>query len=224
MNLVLKTEDLWKLIVQLYLTSTFTVRCAYIFWIAFIAMYAAIGWYERFHSIRPKRKVKRHNYHGTLYIFGGVAAIIHHFSLHAGWAFYAPMCESGNSVALAVLGFVSMTVGLYLAFAGRVAIDGQWGIHIFDYHDKGKLVTRGIYQHCRHPIYAGQVAMAIGSVCLANNWWTSVFPLGTAVLSIWRAYREEHDLLVRFPAEFPEYRNVTPFIIPWVAGRQDDAE
>ena len=85
-----------------------------------------------------------------------------------------------------------------------------------------RLVTTGIFSYCRHPIYAGQILMTIGTVCIANNWWCSILPVGTTLYCVWRAWREDQDLLQRFNGEFTRYRDRTSFIVPWLAGKRDD--
>jgi len=205
----------------LYNGSSFAERIATIFWVVFAFLYVIIYRYEKAHGMLRPRDLKKVNYHGTLYIFGLIPAILHYGSQHAEWSFLVPITEHRFN-ALFMAGLVFLVVGLYLVSAARISLNGYWGLHIFDYakdsstNGKGKLITDGIYRHCRHPVYAGQLSMTIGTMMLCNNWWFALFPLGTLILCLLRAWREDNELGKRFPAEFEEYRNRTSFIIPWL--------
>lgn len=76
--------------------------------------------------------------------------------------------------------------------------------------DTGSLVTKGIYSKIRHPMYLGQIMMAVGfpiytrglvTLCLSAVW--------VAQILYWR-HLEEKDLIGRFE-EYGEYRKRTWF-------------
>ncbi len=76
--------------------------------------------------------------------------------------------------------------------------------------DKGLLVTRGIYSKIRHPMYLGQLLMAVGlpvfaeglvTLCLSIVWITQ--------LIFWKLL-EERQLLEKYP-EYQNYKKRTWF-------------
>ena len=215
-------NEVLKFFMEIYSTSTIPVRFAYIYWILFVLTYILLSSHEKSHDLTKKREVKFKNYHGTLYLFGALAIILHHGSIYAEWGITKLIATNANSVFwLGVIGFITMLYGLYLVAVARIALDGYWGVHVYKYDKeenggKGKLVDTGIYKHCRHPVYAGQIFMTIGTVLLANDWLVGVLPAGTFVLSIWRAVLEERDLKERFGHDFESYKNTTSFIIPYI--------
>jgi len=210
--------DIWKIIVELYNTSTVPVRFVYIFWTLFIAVYVLINFYEKIHNLVPKRELNFKNYHYTLFLLGGAAIIIHHGSLHANFMFYSEICSNPNMFWwLGIFGFIFMCFGLYLVGYARIILNGRWGVHVYTYlPDDELLTTNRIYSQCRHPVYAGQILMTIGSVMLCNNWWLIFFPVGTAILNIWRAKNEEKNLQDRFGEKYSNYKRKVSFIIPYI--------
>lgn len=215
-------SDVLKFFMDIYGTSTIPVRFAYIYWILFIGIYVLVERYEKTHNLLRDREVNFKNYHGTLYLFGFIVVVLHHGSLYANWGITTPISTAPNSsTGLGFIGFMVMGFGLYLVAEARVALNGYWGIHVYSYPvdengKRGELIRNGIYKHCRHPVYAGQISMTSGTVLLANDWLVAIFPAGTVILSIWRAIQEEKELHERFADEFIDYKKKTSFIIPYI--------
>lgn len=85
-----------------------------------------------------------------------------------------PCRPAGAAPALAAIGFVVLALGQGL----RVVTIG------LDYIRRGgrngrihadRLVTGGVFAHCRNPMYTGNIAMALGFLLIAGN------PIGVAV-------------------------------------------
>lgn len=207
---------------KVYELSSFPERIATIFWVLFVFLYVILNKYEVHHNLMPNRKRKTFNFHGTLFVAGLPPAFLHYASRHMGWTFYRSMVSEQAFGHLFTTGFIFLCLGLYFVYAGRIAMDGYWGVHIYEYDEdpatgtKGKLITSGVYKHCRHPVYLGQVLMTIGTMMLSNNWWFCIFPIVTAGMSFGRALNEHKDLKERFGKEYEEYRKNTPVFIPFV--------
>lgn len=215
--------DFLKFFLDIYNTTTVAVRFAYIYWIIFIVLYITFWYYDEYQKLQKPRETEEANYHGTLYLFGGIAILLHHGSLYAQWSFFSEMAQGTNVYWLGFIGFLIMGIGLYQVAAARMVLDGYWGPHIYKYPEgdngkEGELKTAGIYRFCRHPVYSGQIFMTIGTVMLSNNWWVSVLPIGTAFFSIWRARVEERDLHKRFSDEWVSYKKKVSFIVPCLRG------
>lgn len=108
-------------------------------------------------------------------------------------------------------------VGLALALLGQALRVLTIGL---DYVKRGgkrkrvyadRLVTGGLYAHCRNPMYTGNVLIALGALLLAGNPWAvavgGVFVL-VAYASIIAA--EEAYLLDRFGDQYAAYVHRTP--------------
>ncbi len=198
-----------EIIVNMYGQTTVSSRFAYIFWSMFVLIYLYTSLYERLHSLKKDRELTRWNYPFTLFILGGLSILIYHLTLANGYAKPLP----GNPKILGVVGFGIMMVGLAVVCWGRASINGYWGPNIYNYRTENRLVTVGVYKRTRHPVYDGQFLMTLGTVFMVDNLWIAFFPILTLVVNIWRAKREERDLLERFHDDFSNYRNTRPFFL-----------
>ena len=76
--------------------------------------------------------------------------------------------------------------------------------------DKGFLVTKGIYSKIRHPMYFGQILMAIGMPLFARGLVTLCLSIvWIAQILFWKV-TEERALLAKYP-EYEEYKKRTWF-------------
>jgi protein-S-isoprenylcysteine O-methyltransferase Ste14 len=82
-----------------------------------------------------------------------------------------------------------------------------------------RLVTGGLYGHCRNPMYVGNFFLILGLALASNSW---VFALvGTSLaLAMHRAIvaAEEHFLRSKFGSEFNAYSERVPRWVPKLAG------
>ncbi len=125
-----------------------------------------------------------------------------------------PMVSFGRYAGAAgAAGCALCIAGLVFAAWARVTLGRSWGMPM-TLHEKPELVTAGPYRYVRHPIYTGMSAMVIGS--------TLVFPLAVAwcvgmlVYMIVSAVREEHDMALRFPETYPDYKRHSKMLVPFV--------
>jgi protein-S-isoprenylcysteine O-methyltransferase Ste14 len=78
-----------------------------------------------------------------------------------------------------------------------------------------ELVTSGPYRFVRHPIYSGLLTAMLGTA-LANSL------IGLIVVAVLVAYFyycgivEEQNLATTFPKAYPEYRNRTKMLTPFL--------
>ncbi len=209
--------EFFKFIVAIYDKTTPSIRFAYIFWVLFIELYIFATALEKHNNLLKPREIKKTNYHGSLYISGGLAIMMHHGSQMYNWPFLVPISTGDNAYWLSIFGFSFMATGLYLVGAARCVLNGHWGPHIYKYSDPHNILkSSGIFEHTRHPVFFGQILMTVGTFMLSNNWCVGIFPLSTIYLNIWRARREEADLEDRFGGDFIEYRDKTSFMVPFI--------
>lgn len=92
----------------------------------------------------------------------------------------------------------------------------QWSLQarLIDNH---KLITSGVYQIVRHPIYAAMLGMLIATALIFSHWLVLIvalviFLIGTKI----RTGSEEKLLRVAFPQEYQEYARKVPAFVPFV--------
>lgn len=119
-----------------------------------------------------------------------------------------------RSVILAAIGAALFASGIALAVWARLHLGGNWGMPMTQ-RAEPELVTSGPYRFVRHPIYSGLLIAMLGTT-LVNNL------LGLIIVAVLVAYFyycgtvEERNLVSTFPAAYPEYRDKTKMLIPFL--------
>jgi len=77
------------------------------------------------------------------------------------------------------------------------------------------LITAGIYQRIRHPMYSSGFLVALSQIGLLQNWFSSLAGiLALGIFYVLRVPEEESMLLEKFGTGYQEYIEITPRIIP----------
>jgi protein-S-isoprenylcysteine O-methyltransferase Ste14 len=105
---------------------------------------------------------------------------------------------------------------VWLAVSALRELGKQWSLAARLTEDH-KLVTTGVYQIVRHPIYTAMLGMMLATGLVLSHWLvviaaTSVFYIGTKI----RTTFEERLLGDAFGAEFTEWKARVPGLIPFV--------
>jgi protein-S-isoprenylcysteine O-methyltransferase Ste14 len=117
---------------------------------------------------------------------------------------------------LLALGILFYFPGMAFVMWGRLALGRMYfvstglGAQLFADH---QLVTNGPYAIVRHPMYAGLICAAFGSLFLYQTWTTAVFAI-FAPFVLLRARREEQVLAIEFGDRWRDYCRRVPAIIP----------
>lgn len=120
-----------------------------------------------------------------------------------------------DPLPLQVVGALLYLAGLSVAIAGRLYLGDNW-VDLEDYQviPEQSLVTRGIYQYIRHPIYGGDILLLLGLELALNSWLVlGIIPLTAVVIRQARA--EERVLSRAFPG-YAGYQQRTKMLIPFV--------
>lgn len=83
---------------------------------------------------------------------------------------------------------------------------------LFEEEKPGQLVTRGLYNFVRHPLYLFSLSFLWLSPSMSAN--SLVFNLGVTLYFVVGAYFEERKLLRDFGQAYADYKRRTPFLIP----------
>jgi protein-S-isoprenylcysteine O-methyltransferase Ste14 len=114
---------------------------------------------------------------------------------------------------LALAGAVLCVAGSALAIWARMSLGARWGVRPSE-HDPPEIVTTGPFAYVRHPLYAGIIAMLIGSAINNPAAYVDIL-LGVVSLAI-LARHEERDMLRLLPDAYGAYRQRTKRFVPFV--------
>lgn len=97
-----------------------------------------------------------------------------------------------------------------LALGKNYFVSSGFGAQLFAGH---QLVTHGPFAILRHPMYAGLILAAFGSLWIYFTWTTLLFAVFAPLICV-RAYREEIALAAEFGEQWQEYCRRVPAFFP----------
>ncbi len=121
---------------------------------------------------------------------------------------------------ITILGMFITTVGLYFFWRAHADLGQNWSSSL-DIHNQHKLITKGVYQRVRHPMYSASWLMYLGQALFLANWVAGLGGLiGFGLLYFLRVPKEEQMMLKQFGDEYQHYVATTGRVIPrWNAVR-----
>jgi protein-S-isoprenylcysteine O-methyltransferase Ste14 len=145
--------------------------------------------------------------------FGFLLPLVHIFS---PWLVFA---DYQIPVWAAWIGVAIYAAGLWLLWRSHVELGANWSPWVEIRESQG-LVTRGVYGHIRHPMYAAHVLWGLAQPLLIAN-WIAGFAMLAVVLPVvaYRVPREERMLLSHFGDAHRAYAEGTGRLIPRLRGR-----
>lgn len=133
-----------------------------------------------------------------------------------GWIPLPWTISPSAHVWMLALGSLLYFPGMCFLLWGRLILGKNYfvstgfGAQLFAGH---QLITSGPYAIVRHPMYAGLILAAIGSLLLYFTWTTLYFAC-FAPLMFFRAQREEAALSAEFGERWKEYCKRVPAFLP----------
>ena len=112
---------------------------------------------------------------------------------------------------------MSLILWARLTLGKNYFVSTGFGAQLFKEH---QLITNGPFAILRHPMYAGLILAACGSLLIYHTWTTLLFALFAPVL-IFRARREEAALAAEFGEQWQEYCKRVPKWIPRLSRRKN---
>ena len=113
-----------------------------------------------------------------------------------------------------VLGAVALAAALWLTWKAHADLGRNWS-ETLQIKEEHALVTRGVYRHVRHPIYAAQWLWGIGQALLLHNWIGGLAGLVSFLpVYLYRVPHEEQMMRDHFGEEYRQYAKRTGRIIP----------
>ena len=188
---------------------------AKIIWCIFIVAWAAIRW-------QPNRKSRRTAKSTTARPlkerFAMVVSSLGLAYIPAVWVFtdFLDGFDRAENWILILVGTVVLIITLRLFRLTHKALGKMWS-HSLDLREDHKLITSGIYEKVRHPMYTAFWMWAIGAAFLLPNWVAGFSGLvGFGTLFFLRVDQEEHMMKEQFGEEYDAYMKRTKRIFPGI--------
>lgn len=113
---------------------------------------------------------------------------------------------------------MALTLWARLALGKNYFVSTGFGAQLFS---NQQLVTDGPFAIVRHPMYAGIILAAFGSLLIYHTWTTLLFACFAPALFI-RSRREEAALAAEFGEGWQEYRRHVPAFFPRLRRNQEN--
>lgn len=116
--------------------------------------------------------------------------------------------------SLKILGVFIFVGGLWVLWRSHVDLASNFSPSLF-IRENHTLVTTGVYQKIRHPMYLSFFMWAVGQALLIENWVAGPLGLPAFVLIYWfRVEHEEKQLLDQFGTDYQQYQKKTGRLLP----------
>jgi protein-S-isoprenylcysteine O-methyltransferase Ste14 len=111
------------------------------------------------------------------------------------------------------LGTVCLGFGLWLFYRSHADLGTNWSLSL-EIREGHKLVTNGVYEHIRHPMYTAILLNAVAQALLLPNWLAGPSCLVAFLLMLtFRLGREEQMMRERFGDDYVAYAARTKRLI-----------
>ena len=186
-----------------------------IIWCVFIVLWAAIRWQPNRKSRKTEKSVTARPMKERL------AMVISSFGLGyipAVWVFtdFLDNFDYAPNIVMVLVGTIILLGTLRLFRLTHKALGRMWS-HSLDLREGHKLVTSGIYEKVRHPMYSAFWAWGLGAAFLLPNWVAAFSGLiGFGTLFFLRVGQEEAMMQKEFGKEYDAYMERTKRIIPGI--------
>jgi len=212
--------DLLELVKLLYTSVPIEIRFVYTFWILLGGLYLYSDYYEKLQGLSKKGKRKTLKWNLPLVIWlPGIACLLAYLYTEANGIRLPviPVFLTSLVRLVAVIGYLLLALGLWIACWGRASLNSYWGSNIYVYDPPGseKLQTQFAYNRGRHPIYFGQMLMVFGTFFVSNSFVWLPFPLLFVIITSFRIHNEEEHLKKQFNGEYEKWRDSKP-IFPFL--------
>ena len=113
-------------------------------------------------------------------------------------------------------GVMCLGIGLWLFYRSHADLGPNWSVTL-EVKEDHRLITRGVYQRIRHPMYLALALYAIGQALVIPNWVAGPANLiAFAILFALRFRAEEKMMVEGFGAEYAAYSARTKRLIPGI--------
>ena len=118
--------------------------------------------------------------------------------------------------AQVVIGGLIFAVALWMFYRTHKDLGRNWSVTL-EVRDQHRLVTQGVYNSVRHPMYAAFWLWALAQAFLLPNWIAGPAGLiGFGILFFMRVGREEQMMIETFGDEYRAYMQRTARVVPGI--------
>lgn len=118
--------------------------------------------------------------------------------------------------ALAVMGMLLAVGSLMMFYLTHRALGRNWSVTL-EVRESHKLVTNGVYERVRHPMYTAFWMWALAQALLLPNWVAGFSGMvGFGTLYFLRVGQEERLMLDTFGDQYRIYMARTARLVPWI--------
>jgi protein-S-isoprenylcysteine O-methyltransferase Ste14 len=115
-----------------------------------------------------------------------------------------------------IAGVMCLVAGLWLFYRSHADLGTNWSITL-EVRDQHRLITQGVYDRIRHPMYAALVLYSLGYTLVIPNWVAGPANLvAFAILFTLRVDAEEQMMSDTFGKEYATYAARTKRLVPGV--------
>jgi len=127
-----------------------------------------------------------------------------------------PFADYSLHPAQVVIGGLIFAVALWMFYRTHKDLGRNWSVTL-EVRDQHRLVTEGVYNSVRHPMYAAFWLWALAQAFLLPNWIAGPAGLiGFGILFFMRVGREEQMMIETFGDEYRAYMQRTARVVPGV--------
>ena len=169
-------------------------------------------WYGRKYRQDKKAMLREEGFaYVLLASLWGVAILIpvvHMFTQRLSFAVYDLPAWAGG------IGIVIFAIALWLLWRSHADLGQNWRMTT-ELRAEHMLITGGIFQHIRHPMYSAHWLWGIAQALLIHNWIAGLASLVIIIpIYVLRVRREEQMMLEKFGEEYRLYMRQTGRIFP----------
>ena len=193
-------------------------------WLLFIVIWGGIRFRpnikSRKMSISVKSRTPKERFSMVVSSFGlGYIPgywVISGFFEDQGMTNYLSAYDYQPSLILALIGIACLMISLRLFRLTHKALGKMWS-HSLDLREGHRLVTSGIYEKVRHPMYSAFWMWAIGAAFLLPNWIAGFAGIvGFGTLFFLRVGDEEAMMQSEFGDEYSAYMKRSKRVLPGI--------
>jgi protein-S-isoprenylcysteine O-methyltransferase Ste14 len=112
------------------------------------------------------------------------------------------------------LGAVTFAAALWMFHRSHSDLGRNWSVTL-EVRERHTLITEGVYQRTRHPMYSAFWLWAAAQAILLPNWFAGVAGcIGFGTLYFFRVKREEEMMIETFGHDYHEYMRRTGRLVP----------
>lgn len=188
---------------------------AKIIWCLFIILWAAIRWRPNVKSRKINKTVVSRTPKER---FSMVVSSLGLGYIPAVWIFtdFLDGFDYSANTVLLIIGTLVLLIALRMFRLTHKALGKMWS-HSLDLREDHKLVTEGVYEKVRHPMYTAFWAWAVGAAFLLPNFiagFAGIIGFGT--LFFLRVGQEEKMMQEEFGEDYEVYMKRTKRILPGI--------